>query len=171
MRQPQPFRHLDAHLLLGQLLIEAGYLTSEQLAHARCEQERIGALLGETLVGLGYVTEEAVARAIAHQCQLAFFEPANDRDDDELRHHDWLRERRLVPKRGANGELRVITDRPPDATLQRDLSSTPAGSPNWSSPRARRSIRNSTPPIRGAISISAPAAWSSTTARTRPTAS
>ena len=121
MRQPQPFRHLDAHLLLGQLLIEAGFLTSEQLAHARCEQERIGALLGETLVGLGYVEEEQIARAIAHQCQLAFFEPSGATHDDELRHHDWLRERRLVPKRGSNGELRVITDRPPDATLQREL--------------------------------------------------
>ena len=57
-----PFHHLGSHLLLGELLIGAGYLTTEQLTDARREQERIDALLGETLVGLGYVDEAATSR-------------------------------------------------------------------------------------------------------------
>ncbi|MFN8540266.1 MAG: glycosyltransferase [Thermomicrobiales bacterium] len=143
MAQTQPFRNLSPDLPLGQLLLQAGLLTPERLAHARSEQERLGARLGETLVSLGYIGAHEIARAVAHQRQLALFEPARAPggdpvaasdapipDDlaadllahhDTLRDHDWLRQRRLIPIRGAGGELRIVTDEAPDAALHREL--------------------------------------------------
>jgi cellulose synthase/poly-beta-1,6-N-acetylglucosamine synthase-like glycosyltransferase len=144
MPQTQLFRNLSPDLLLGQLLLASGLLSPEQLSHARSEQERLGVRLGETLVSLGYVSAGQVARAVAHQRQLKLFDPSrapgSDRPGAEgtppvadltaadlLAHHDplcdneWLRQRRMIPIRGARGELCIVTDEPPDAALHREL--------------------------------------------------
>jgi hypothetical protein len=52
---------------LGQLMVEEGLLTQEQLAHALAEQARTGRPLGQVLVELGHVSEGAVANALAEQ--------------------------------------------------------------------------------------------------------
>ncbi|MCE5193928.1 MAG: Flp pilus assembly complex ATPase component TadA [Nitrospiraceae bacterium] len=59
---------------LGELLIEAGVITSEQRDKAMQEQKRIGKRLGETLVSLGYLTEDVIAKALSKQLGMPFKE-------------------------------------------------------------------------------------------------
>lgn len=57
---------------LGELLLNSGLITSQQLQAALAMQKTSGLRLGEVLVGLGYTTEAAVARAVAQQLQIPF---------------------------------------------------------------------------------------------------
>jgi hypothetical protein len=52
---------------LGQLLVERGHLTDQQLDSALAEQSRSGLPLGQVLIGLGYVTAATIAQALATQ--------------------------------------------------------------------------------------------------------
>lgn len=54
-------------LPLGQLLIERGFLSEDQLASALAQQARTGSPLGELLVELGYVPAALIAQALATQ--------------------------------------------------------------------------------------------------------
>jgi type IV pilus assembly protein PilB len=57
---------------IGDLLIDADYITAEQLQHALSEQSRHGQKLGYHLVRLGYIDESVLARFVAKQYQLPF---------------------------------------------------------------------------------------------------
>jgi hypothetical protein len=52
---------------LGELLVEMNLITSDQLKRALETQKDKGGLLGQVLVDLGYVSEEAIAQAITAQ--------------------------------------------------------------------------------------------------------
>jgi hypothetical protein len=56
--------------LLGQLLVEAGVLSTDQLAQALAEQQKSGGLLGEVIVAQGLASRHEVARALAEQSGL-----------------------------------------------------------------------------------------------------
>jgi MSHA biogenesis protein MshE len=64
-RPPQRIR-------LGDLLIQEGLLTDEQLQSALAEQKRSGRKLGRIFVDSGYVTEEGIAKALARQLRAEF---------------------------------------------------------------------------------------------------
>jgi type IV pilus assembly protein PilB len=57
-------------LPLGTILTGSGLLTEEQLAHGLDAQRPRGGRLGEVLVELGYVTTQQIAGAVAEQCEL-----------------------------------------------------------------------------------------------------
>ena len=57
----------DTRRQLGQLMVDEGFLTGEQLAHALAEQGRSGRPLGTILVELGFVSAGAVGNALAEQ--------------------------------------------------------------------------------------------------------
>jgi type IV pilus assembly protein PilB len=57
---------------LGDILLEGGHLTSEQLAGAVEEQRRLGRSLGRVLVDLGILTEGQLVAALATQIGLKF---------------------------------------------------------------------------------------------------
>jgi DNA repair exonuclease SbcCD ATPase subunit len=52
---------------LGQLLVERGHLTDQQLDSALVEQSRSGLPLGQVLIGLSYATAATIAQALATQ--------------------------------------------------------------------------------------------------------
>jgi hypothetical protein len=52
---------------LGQLLVERGLLTDEQLESGLAQQNWSGRPLGEVLIALGFVTEATIAQALATQ--------------------------------------------------------------------------------------------------------
>ncbi|ROR34203.1 GspE/PulE family protein [Inmirania thermothiophila] len=52
---------------IGDLLVEHGLITAEQLQHALAEQKRLGLKLGRTLVQLGYIGEEQLLDFLARQ--------------------------------------------------------------------------------------------------------
>jgi hypothetical protein len=57
----------DNRRQLGQIMVEEGFVTADQLQHALGEQSRTGAPLGKVLVDLGLVSPGAVANALAEQ--------------------------------------------------------------------------------------------------------
>ncbi|MFC5301512.1 GspE/PulE family protein [Azospira restricta] len=59
---------------LGDLLIQQGLLTDEQLKMALEEQKRSGRKLGRIFVDSGYVTEEGISRALAGQLRIPFLD-------------------------------------------------------------------------------------------------
>ncbi|MFZ5443110.1 MAG: hypothetical protein ACOZQL_24090, partial [Myxococcota bacterium] len=65
---------------LGDLLIDAGLLTDQQLKVALNEQRKWGGRLGRTVVELGFVTETAISEVLAAQLEL----PSIDLDTQEL---------------------------------------------------------------------------------------
>lgn len=52
---------------LGELLVDMGRITRDQLNHALEVQKDKGGLIGQVMVDLGYVTEEAIAQTITAQ--------------------------------------------------------------------------------------------------------
>ena len=69
---------------LGDLLIQQGLLTDEQLKLALAEQKRSGRQLGRIFVDSGYVTEEAIAKALARQLRAEFVDLRNFQPKPEL---------------------------------------------------------------------------------------
>lgn len=55
---------------LGQILIDEGRITSEQLGHALAKQQSEGGFIGQILVGLGYVTQDVVVSCLVKQCKI-----------------------------------------------------------------------------------------------------
>jgi MSHA biogenesis protein MshE len=76
-RPPQRIR-------LGDLLIQQGLLTDEQLKQALDEQKRSGRKLGRIFVDSGYVTEEGIAKALAGQLQAEFVDLRSFQPKPEL---------------------------------------------------------------------------------------
>ena len=60
----------------GQLLIEAGVLTSEDLAQALERQRASGERLGEALVNLKLASEVDIVQALASQLEIGIFDPS-----------------------------------------------------------------------------------------------
>lgn len=57
---------------IGEILVDAGLITSGQLEEALNVSKRTGARLGRTLVNMGIVTEEGIAQALAHQFNIPY---------------------------------------------------------------------------------------------------
>jgi MSHA biogenesis protein MshE len=57
---------------VGELLLENGLITEEQLKTALTEQKRTGRRLGRVLTELGYITEQAFYEALARHLQIPF---------------------------------------------------------------------------------------------------
>lgn len=74
---------------LGDLLIEAGLLSDQQLKIALNEQRKWGGRLGRTVVEMGYVTESSMAEVLAQHLQL----PSIDLDAAQIEPAaaTWLR--------------------------------------------------------------------------------
>ena len=69
---------------LGDLLIEQGLLTSEQLKQVLEEQKRSGRRLGRIIVDCAFVTEEAISRALARQLRAVYVDLKNFQPQPQL---------------------------------------------------------------------------------------
>ncbi|MGH2661707.1 MAG: GspE/PulE family protein [Actinomycetota bacterium] len=66
---------------LGEVLLDEGLITSDQLATASAEQERVGRSLGRVLIDLGLIKEPELVAALASQIGLEFVD-LSDRQID-----------------------------------------------------------------------------------------
>ncbi len=57
-------------ILLGEILVKNGQLTTEQLELALAEQEKVGGVLGKLIQLVGYASEGAILKALAHQAMV-----------------------------------------------------------------------------------------------------
>ncbi|HWG95265.1 MAG TPA: hypothetical protein VNU66_13700, partial [Mycobacteriales bacterium] len=62
---------------LGDILLEGGHVTREQLDHAVQEQRRLGRSLGRVLVDLGVLSESQLVAALATQIGMRFVDLAD----------------------------------------------------------------------------------------------
>lgn len=69
---------------LGELLIELALINKEQLLHALEVQKDKGGLIGQILVDLGYVSEEVIAQAITAQYGFPYLPLENYEIDPEI---------------------------------------------------------------------------------------
>jgi type IV pilus assembly protein PilB len=67
-----PRRERDEHQSLGAFLVETGDLEKKQLNEALAEQKRSGRLLGNILIERGYVSREILTKALSRQHDLEF---------------------------------------------------------------------------------------------------
>lgn len=88
---------------LGELLVESGLITTEQLELALADQKKNGGLLGEILVGWGYTTEESIVQALSSQYGFAYVPSSQYQVEDEVT--------ALIPKELATRYSLVALDR------------------------------------------------------------
>ena len=69
---------------LGELLVERGILSRQQVQEAVDHQKGNGGLFGEVLVKLGYATEENIAQALTTQYGFPYLPLANYEIDVEV---------------------------------------------------------------------------------------
>ena len=63
---------LQSKKKLGDLLVEVGIITAEQLGTALEEQKRRGGKIGEFLIELGFITEDVLLAFLGKQCGVAY---------------------------------------------------------------------------------------------------
>lgn len=105
---------------IGQVLVENGTLTSNELAEAIVAQAGSGRLLGEVLVDLGLVGERDITQALADQFQLPLANLSTTTLDPEvamLLPESLARSLRAIPmKRNDDGSILVVTSDPRPGT-------------------------------------------------------
>ena len=62
---------------LGQILVDQGIVTTEQLTEAMREQEETGLFIGEILVSNGAASEDAIAKSLSSQLGFAYIDIEN----------------------------------------------------------------------------------------------
>ncbi len=77
----QPDQRAQADLL-GNMLVDAGFLTEEELRRILAEQQKAGKKLGELLVEKGKVTQEILARYLHLQVKECVFETLKLKEGD-----------------------------------------------------------------------------------------
>ncbi len=111
---------------IGQMLIERGLLTPEQLREALEIQTQTTQLLGEVLVDLGFVEKAALYEALAEQMGVPYFEVSPDTVDGgvaSLLSRDDAERYRAVPVgREESGSIRVAMAEPGDVMATDALS-------------------------------------------------
>ena len=105
---------------LGDLLIEAGRITPEQLKEALVLQKRTGERLGSALVRAGYINESELVAALSGQLGVDAATAKDLEVDPELVKllpDDFVKRFEVVPVRLANNVLTIATATPNNLTL------------------------------------------------------
>ena len=75
---------IKRRIRLGEVLLEQGAITGEQLSSALAEQKRTGRKLGRVLADLGFVSESALHDLLAKHLQVSFVDLKQARVDREV---------------------------------------------------------------------------------------
>ncbi|KAF0197448.1 MAG: type IV pilus assembly protein PilB [Bacillota bacterium] len=108
---------------LGEILLEDGVITREQLEHAL--NKAGGARLGESLLAHGYISEEKLAQAIAKQFGLRFVllrDITPDQEAVKLLSAATARRYQVVPLARAEKTLRLATANPMNVLAVDDIA-------------------------------------------------
>jgi adsorption protein B len=108
---------------LGEILINSGYITAQQLDSALTAQPP-GVRIGEHLVQMNLVTEEQLYQALGLQHSLPVCSPQSDLISPEVTRAipaDLARQNRILPFRVVAGQLYVASPEPPNERILNDL--------------------------------------------------
>lgn len=115
----------EEHSRLGSSLVQMKVITQAQLNQALAEQERNGRLLGNILLEGGYVTREAITRALAKQHGLEYAEiTASPSNAEALQAipESMARKNSMIPIRLEGDRLSVLIPSPREAEGLKALS-------------------------------------------------
>lgn len=121
-------RQSERNIRLGELLVESGYITPEQLKTALCfQKESRQKRLGQILVELKYLTPNDICLAIASQLDCAWVDLSSIDIPDEIMDllpEEAIKQYEVVPveKRSA-GILIIASAQPQDLEKQKVLAS------------------------------------------------
>ena len=113
---------------LGDLLVEAGSITQEQLMRALEKQKKTGMKLGVTLVDEGIITEDDIAMALSQQLGIELVDLQNINVDSavtKLVPVNILKKYTMIPfafSEKNKNVLRVAMENPLDTYAQEDIS-------------------------------------------------
>lgn len=105
---------------LGQLLVDAGLASQEQIDSALLEGSQTGERLGETLVRHGIVSEEDIAKSLALQWELGFVDRASISFDPSalaLISREEAQRLEAIPTRVQDGHVVVAVAEPTENRL------------------------------------------------------
>lgn len=113
---------------LGEILIQSGSITVEQLERALKYQTQNGCLVGEALIRLGFASEETVTNALAKQMGIPYasrenhiLNPEKTQNLDKLISEKFAREHLLVPLFLENQTLAVALADPTNVLVLDNL--------------------------------------------------
>jgi|LSQX01.1.fsa_nt_gb type IV pilus assembly protein PilB len=111
--------------LIGQMLIEKGHITDEQLEQALAAQEQSTQRIGEILMDLGFLAEEPLYQTLAEQMNVGYInleKTAVDPNVATLISQDVAKRYTAIPvDRGEQGRIRVAMAEPTDVIALDDL--------------------------------------------------
>jgi MSHA biogenesis protein MshE len=111
---------------LGDLLIQQGLLTPEQLKTALEEQKRTGRKLGRVFVDSGFITEESISKALAKQLHVPYVDLAKFSPKPELikllSETQARRYRAIALSADAQGQVLVGLADPTDLSAYDDIA-------------------------------------------------
>jgi len=102
--------------MLGELLVQEGLVTEEQIQIAIDEQEKTNGLLGDILVDMGIVTERDITRAVVSQYSspyLSVFDHYISKEMLDLFPAQYLTKHLFLPLDQFDNLLTVVTAIPP----------------------------------------------------------
>ncbi|MZH02962.1 MAG: type II secretion system protein GspE [Nitrospinae bacterium] len=97
-------------LKLGDVLVQAGAITQQQLIQALNEQKQNNVPLGKALVELGYISEENLLNSLANQLKIPYVDiQAEKISQDAIRKvpETIARKHRIIPINIENGSLKL----------------------------------------------------------------
>jgi type IV pilus assembly protein PilB len=109
---------------VGDVLVDAGALTREQLQNALLQQPRLGLPLGRVLLKLNYVTEEVMRQALSRQLHVPYVDLETvtiDRRLARLINGAYARRHALLPVSQIGDVLTVVMDDPTNTAVVTEL--------------------------------------------------
>jgi type IV pilus assembly protein PilB len=113
---------------LGDLLVDTGIITPEQLEIALEKQKKTGLKLGETLADEGFISEDQIASALSRQLNIEIVDLQNiniDKNVATLIPVNILKKYTMIPfafSKNNKNVLRVAMENPLDTYAQEDIS-------------------------------------------------
>jgi type IV pilus assembly protein PilB len=111
--------------LIGQMLIEKGHITDEQLEQALTAQEQSTQRIGEILMDLGFIEEEPLFETLAEQMKVGYVNLETAKVDPNVANlisQDVAKRYTAIPvDRGEEGTIRVAMAEPTDVIAMDDL--------------------------------------------------
>ncbi|MGE4357637.1 MAG: type II secretion system ATPase GspE [Candidatus Omnitrophota bacterium] len=111
--------------LLGEILLEKGFITPDNLNTALEEQKRTGARLGQILLKLGFITEKQLAIALAHQLNLPLVDLESEEIDKQALStvkEEFCIKYKLIPLKLEDGVLKIVMADPYDINAIDELA-------------------------------------------------
>jgi len=114
----------NKEILLGQLLVERGLITVEQLDGALKEQKKIGSFLGNVLIGLGYISQEKLFPVLAEHLGVEYINLKNRQISADVLEKvpaKFASHYKLIPVDFKNGVLTIAVANPLDIHTLDDI--------------------------------------------------